>query len=195
MIPPDVFIPIAEKSGLIVPSALGAPSGVPAEPGLAVRRPPAACRSCRPLSARQFDDASLLDTIRGPRRAGLAPPSTGSGTPRAGDAQPRAPRNLLARHKAKLGLQLSVDDFGTGYSSLAYLKRFPIDRLKIDRSFIGKRSSPQADDAAIAQNHRRDGPPYASKLVAEGVGDRRPARPAAPLALLTPPGATCAATP
>jgi EAL domain-containing protein (putative c-di-GMP-specific phosphodiesterase class I) len=67
-----------------------------------------------------------------------------------------------------LGISISIDDFGTGYSSLSYLKRFPIDQLKIDKSFVQDLSMNSSDDAivtaiiAIAQK-------LDMKIIAEGV--------------------------
>jgi EAL domain-containing protein (putative c-di-GMP-specific phosphodiesterase class I) len=68
----------------------------------------------------------------------------------------------------EMGIQLSLDDFGTGFSSLAYLKRFPIDRLKIDQSFIFNCDN-DPDDAIIAQTIIALARGLKIKVIAEGI--------------------------
>jgi EAL domain-containing protein (putative c-di-GMP-specific phosphodiesterase class I) len=75
----------------------------------------------------------------------------------------------LQRLKA-LGVTLAIDDFGTGYSSLAYLRRFPMDTLKIDRSFV-ERLGVQADDATLAGTIVQLGQSLGMSTVAEGIED------------------------
>ncbi len=67
-----------------------------------------------------------------------------------------------------LGIELAIDDFGTGYSSLSYLRQFPIDRLKIDQSFI-RNALNNSDDAAIAKTIIALGRSLNLKIIAEGV--------------------------
>jgi EAL domain-containing protein (putative c-di-GMP-specific phosphodiesterase class I) len=73
----------------------------------------------------------------------------------------------LLRLKA-LGVTLAMDDFGTGYSSLAYLRRYPMDVLKIDRSFVGRLGG-DTEDAALVQTILRLGCSLGVRTVAEGI--------------------------
>lgn len=69
---------------------------------------------------------------------------------------------------ANLGVKLTIDDFGTGFSSLSYLKRFPIDTLKIDKSFVRQMTS-NADDASIVNAVISMGKSLSQRIIAEGV--------------------------
>jgi diguanylate cyclase (GGDEF)-like protein/PAS domain S-box-containing protein len=169
MVQPDRFITALEDSGLIVPvgawilrtacAQLAAwdSEGLP-RLGLAVN-----------LSARQFGQPNLVafiaDTLREsgiePRRLELE--LTESLVMEDNEAN----RSLLAAF-AQLGVRVAIDDFGTGHSSLSYLKRFDIDTLKIDRSFVSELPH-DAEDSAIATAIIAMGHSLKMKVVAEGV--------------------------
>jgi predicted signal transduction protein with EAL and GGDEF domain len=169
LVPPLDFIAILEETGLIIPVGewvIGEvcrqlrawqEAGLPAAP-VAIN-----------LSARQLQQADLAGAIqRIVRNCGTDPALLEFElTESMLMTNPEAAVETLSRIKA-LGMRLSVDDFGTGYSSLAYLKRFPLDALKIDRTFV--RDLPDdLDDAAITKAVIRLAHSLNLKVVAEGV--------------------------
>ena len=99
------------------------------------------------LSGRQLDTAALVDNVADVlQRTGLEPNLLGLEiTESVVMRDPEASTTLLRALK-DLGVRLAVDDFGTGYSSLAYLRRFPVELLKVDRAFVDGLDS-QAGDA------------------------------------------------
>jgi EAL domain-containing protein (putative c-di-GMP-specific phosphodiesterase class I) len=78
---------------------------------------------------------------------------------------------ILLSELHAMGIELAIDDFGTGYSSLSYLRQFPIDRLKIDKSFILD-SHISEDDSSISRTIVRLGHSMNLKVIAEGVENK-----------------------
>ncbi len=168
-VPPDKIIPLAEETGLIVDIGAWAIRTACShrrawqEMGL----PP--LRVAVNLSARQFVQASLLQDVRD----SLAQAQIDARwleleiTESTVMHDPDQAMKLLSEFK-KMGVHLTVDDFGTGYSSLAYLKRFPLDCVKIDRSFI--RGVPSdVSDCAITRTIINMAHSLQLTVVAEGV--------------------------
>jgi diguanylate cyclase (GGDEF)-like protein/PAS domain S-box-containing protein len=166
---PAEFIPAAEETGLIVP--LGewvlrtacAQNKAWQEEGLP------AMRVAVNLSARQFQQRNLMEVVaRALQETGLAPHLLQFEITEGiamHDVDFTVP--MLRRLRA-MGVQFAIDDFGTGYSSLAYLKRLPIDAVKIDRSFVSDLTV-DADDAAIASTVITMAHSLKLSVIAEGV--------------------------
>ena len=133
---PGEFIPVAEEAGLIVPLgrwALNEACTMAAS--LDPDGPPVSVN----LSARQLAQPNIVDDVAGALdRSGLPPTRLWLElTETALFEEADAPLPVLHELK-ELGVALVLDDFGTGYSSLAYLQRFPLDALKIDRAFVAE---------------------------------------------------------
>ena len=171
LVPPDKFIRIAENSGLIVPigewvlrtacsqARKWQDEGLPAV-SIAVN-----------VSAVQFRQQGFCELIRTVlRETGLAPHYLELELTESlllGNAD--VTLSVLQELKA-MGLTLAIDDFGTGYSSFSYLKRFPVSKLKIDRSFV-RDVAVNPDDAAITIAIISMAKSLNLKVIAEGVED------------------------
>jgi EAL domain-containing protein (putative c-di-GMP-specific phosphodiesterase class I) len=168
-VPPSLFIPLAEETGLIVPIGEWVLLQVCEQirdwrdAGYA---PIKVAVNLSPRQFRQHDMVSMISTALA--RYDL-PPDCLELEITEGSLMhsPDEAAELLAELH-RLGFRLAVDDFGTGYSSLAYLKRFPLHALKIDRSFVSdietNRDSASIAGAVIALAHS-----LGLKVIAEGV--------------------------
>jgi len=169
LVSPAEFIPIAEETGLIVPIGEWVLRTACAQHGAwrAAGRLP--IRMMVNISARQFRDHDFVDMVRRVLRETGMPPhlltlelteSILMDDTRQGIA--------LLEELRLLGLRVALDDFGTGYSSLGYLKRFPIDELKIDRLFV-RDIDRNPRDAALAAAIIAIGHSLGLCVVGEGV--------------------------
>jgi diguanylate cyclase (GGDEF)-like protein/PAS domain S-box-containing protein len=168
LVSPERFIPVAEETGLIVPI------------GEWVMR--TACKRISDwraqgidlpvavnLSACQFRQRNLAQTINGILSETGVPPQFLEIEITESDVMEDAESAIATLDELKArGISISVDDFGTGYSSLSYLKRFPLDVLKIDRSFV-RDIAVDSDDAAIVEAIIALARSLEIKVVAEGV--------------------------
>ena len=166
---PMQFIPIAEETGMIIPIGRWVLKTACAQ-NVAWQKQglPPVCMAVN-LSLRQLMDENLLEDIRTVLKAtGMAPNLLELEiTESMVMHNPTRLISLLTKIK-QIGVRLAIDDFGTGYSSLAQIKNFPIDTLKVDRSFI--RDIPQdSENKAITEAIINMGKTLSLIVVAEGV--------------------------
>ncbi|OFA08364.1 two-component system response regulator [Duganella phyllosphaerae] len=171
-VPPNRFIPLAEEYGLVnsigdwVLESVCAQIRVWQDQGLGD------VKVSVNLAAGQFaNDATVPYVESTLRRYGLAPSCLGLEITE-GTVMGDPDKAVAALHRLKdIGVSISLDDFGTGYSSLGYLKRFPIDTLKIDKSFVDDVTT-SANDAAIALSVISLAHNLNMQVIAEGVETR-----------------------
>jgi EAL domain-containing protein (putative c-di-GMP-specific phosphodiesterase class I) len=171
VIPPDTFIPLAEETGLIVP--IGRLVLAEACKQAAVWHDEShSVQVSVNVSARQLDHNNLLEDVQGALADSDLEPSTLTlkitETALMRDADSTAQQ--LKKLKA-LGVQIAIDDFGTGYSSLAYLSQFPVDVLKIDRTFV-TRLTDSADSRALAHTLIQLVKTLGLETLAEGIEEQ-----------------------
>jgi len=166
---PAEFIPVAEQSQLIVQMGTWIMRTAARQAAAWVAQGHTGFRMAVNLSAMQLEGAALPTLVRSVlQETGLAAHCLELEITESMAMQNMA-QTLSNLHACKaLGVKLAMDDFGTGYSSLAYLKRFPLDALKIDQSFV-RNITEDAGDAAITRAVVGLAQNFGMSVVAEGV--------------------------
>jgi predicted signal transduction protein with EAL and GGDEF domain len=168
MISPADFIPVAERTGLIIDLGDWVLAEAARHCAFWDEKGLGAFRICLNLSPLQFNQPDLAENVGAfLSKSGLAPERLELELTESAIMTDAETNIAKLRDLKKLGLALAVDDFGTGYSSLNYLKRFPIDTLKIDQSFVADLSSPDGEaivDAILALSRT-----LKLQVIAEGV--------------------------
>lgn len=172
MIPPDRFIPLAEDSGFIIKLGEWVLRTACFQCAAWQQDGPSPLRIAVNVSGRQFSEPDFVDMVSAALSdSGLTPEllelEMTESLLISNEQQALQKLQLLKN----MGVYLAIDDFGTGYSSLAYLKHFPLDRLKIDKSFINDILT-DPDDAAITEAIIAMGHSLKLKVIAEGVETR-----------------------
>ncbi len=171
LIAPGAFIPLAEETGLIVPLGRWVlyEACRQGQQWQATLRGDTALTLTVNISARQLQHSELVDTVRGAlQSSGLAADSLILEITESVMMQnPEAALSRL-RELRDMGVRIAIDDFGTGYSSLSYLQRFPIDILKIDKSFVDGVAGGE-EESALARAVIALGDTLRIATVAEGV--------------------------
>ena len=171
LLTPDAFIALAESSGIIVPLGrwiMEEAMRELAEWHAAHPRPDRALSVTINLSARQFLDPGLLgDVSAALSTTGVAPGSVVLELTETMLMHDIEETIDTLRSLKRLGVRLALDDFGTGYSSLTYLRRFPIDILKIDRSFVTSLTTEEGPDVVRSILNLAD--TFKLVTVAEGI--------------------------
>jgi diguanylate cyclase (GGDEF)-like protein/PAS domain S-box-containing protein len=152
LVAPAEFIPVAEETGLI--SAIGRTMLQQACTQLSLWRETWAdasdCTVAVNLSSRQLTDAGLVDEVRAALvSSGLEPSALRFELTETALMADTPEVNAAVMGLRELGVRLSVDDFGTGYSSLLYLRRFPVDVVKLDRLFVAGLGTNDVDEAIV----------------------------------------------
>ena len=151
VVAPNRFISVAEETGLIVPIGAWVMRTACAQTKAWQDAGLGQLRVAVNLSARQFGAANLMAEIGAVlEQSGLAPELLEIELTESLFMSDVTLAVELLHAMKKLGVKLSIDDFGTGYSSLSYLSRFPIDVLKIDRSFVSDITRDASDAAIVA---------------------------------------------
>jgi diguanylate cyclase (GGDEF)-like protein len=168
LVPPDEFIPLAQKTGVIVPLTHFVLNEAVRQARTWQLEGLHLCVGVN-LSARNLLDVHLPDTVGELLTRWEVPPSLLELeiTESTILADPIRAMHILSRLSG-MGVRLAIDDFGTGYSSLSYLKRLPVDALKIDKSFI-QGMEENENDAVIVKSTIDLGRNLGLRVVAEGV--------------------------